>query len=279
MTTETRPAAATQAPDLDAVKAKQQQMWASGDFDRVAAHITMVGELLCEAVDLHPGKKVLDVATGSCNTALAAARRFCTVTGVDYVPALVERARTRAECERLDVDFRVGDAEALDFPDGSFDVVLSTFGVMFAPNQEKAAGELLRVCRPGGKIGLSNWTPDGFLGELFALNASYVTPPPGVKPATLWGTEQRLQELLGGGVSSLEVKRREWVFRYPSVEEWIEHWRRYFGPTYRAFAAQDDAGKEALARDMAELANRHNRSGDGSMVVPGYYLEVVATRA
>jgi ubiquinone/menaquinone biosynthesis C-methylase UbiE len=268
----------SQAPDLAAIKARQQQTWASGDFDRVAATITIVGELLCESVDVRPGHKVLDVATGSGNTAIAAARRFCHSTGVDYVPALLDRGRERSAAERLQINFVEGDAENIPFPDSSFDVVLSTFGSMFAPNQEKAASELLRVCKPGGKVGMANWTPDGFIGELFRVNGRHVPPPAGLKPPTLWGTEERLRELFGAGMASLAVKRRAFTFRYLSADHWIEFWRQYYGPTLKAFAALDDAGKEALAYDMRELVARFNRSGDKTMIVPSDYLEVVVVK-
>lgn len=268
----------SQTPDLTAIKGRQQQTWASGDFDRVAATITIVGELLCEAVDVHPGQKVLDVATGSGNTAIAAARRFCDSTGVDYVPALLERGRARAATERLEINFTEGDAEDIPLPDASFDVVLTTFGSMFAPNQEKAASELLRVCNSGGKIGMANWTPDGFIGQLFRVNGRHVPPPAGVKPPTLWGTEERLRELFGDRVSSLTVNRRHFVFRYLSADHWIEFWRDYYGPTLKAFAALDEAGKAALAQDMRELVGRFNRSGNETMIVPSEYLEVVAVK-
>jgi ubiquinone/menaquinone biosynthesis C-methylase UbiE len=244
----------------------------------VAATITAVGEILCEAVDVMPGQKVLDVATGSGNTAIAAARRFCDSTGVDYVPALLERARTRAAAEMLDIRFTDGDAENIPLPDASFDVVLSTFGTMFAPNQEKAASELLRVCKPGGKIGMANWTPEGFIGELFRVNGRHVPPPAGVKPPTLWGSEERLRELFGDSISSLTVTRRDFVFRYLSADHWIEFWRNYYGPTLKSFAALDAAGQEALAQDMRELAARYNRSGNETMIVPAQYLEVIAVK-
>ena len=266
------------APDLTAVKGRQQRVWASGDFGMIATAITLVGELLCEAVDVRAGQRVLDVATGTGNTALAAARRFCDVTGVDYVPALLERGRERAAFERLPITFQEGDAESIPFPDASFDVVLSTFGAMFAPNQEQAARELLRVCRPGGKIGLANWTPEGWLGELFRINSRYVPPPPGLKPAVLWGSEARLRELFGDGITALHATRRTFVFRYHSPQHWLEYWRAYYGPTLAAFQALDAAGQEALARDLLDLVDRWNRSGDATMAVPGEYLEVVAVR-
>jgi ubiquinone/menaquinone biosynthesis C-methylase UbiE len=267
-----------QTPDLAAIKGRQQQTWASGDFDRIAATITMTGELLCEAVDVQPGQSVLDVATGSGNTAIAAARRFAHAAGVDYVPALVARGQERAACEKLTIDFKEGDAENIPYPDASFDAVLSTFGAMFAPNQERAASELLRVCKPGGKIGMANWTPEGFIGELFRVNARYVPPPAGLKPPVLWGKEERLRELFGDGISSLQVTRRTFQFRYMSADHWIDFWRTYYGPTFKTFAALDEASQDALAQDLRELVARYNRSGNGTMVVPSEYLEVVATK-
>ncbi len=268
----------TPMPDLAAIKARQQQTWATGDFAVVGSLITIVSEHLCEAVDLRAGWAVLDVATGSGNTALAAARRFCEVTGVDYVPALLERGRERAAAERLPVTFREGDAEALPFPDASFDAVLSTFGVMFAPDQEKAAAELLRVCRPGGKIGLANWTPDGWAGQMFRTVGQHVPPPPGLKPPPLWGTEERLRELFGDRISSLDVSRRTFVQRFRSPQHWLEVFRTYFGPVMRAFDAVGPQGEEALARDLLALVERFNRSGDATAVFPSEYLEAVATR-
>src|SRR5262245_41467689 len=210
----------SQAPDLTAIKARQQQTWAAGDFAEVATTLTLVSELLCEAVDLHAGARVLDVATGSGNTAIAAARRFCDVLAVDYVPALLERGRERAAAERLAVDFREGDAEALPCPDGAFDAVLSTYGVMFAPNQPQAAAELLRVCRPGGTIGLVHWTSDGFIGEMFRVGGRHVPPPAGLASPMRWGDEGGLHELFGDGISELRLTRRAHVFRYRSAEHW-----------------------------------------------------------
>jgi ubiquinone/menaquinone biosynthesis C-methylase UbiE len=265
--------------DLAAVKQRQQQTWASGDFAAVGARALLMSELLCEAVDLHGGERVLDVATGSGNTALAAARRFGAVTGVDYVPALLERGRIRADAEGLPVTFQAGDAEALPFPDASFDVVLSTFGVMFAPNQPLAAAELLRVCRPGGRIGLTNWTPDGFAGELFRCTTQYLPPPPGLAPPTRWGTNEGLRALFGDGVTELTITPRAHVFRYPSPQHWIDFFRTYFGPTRHAFAALDATGQAALERDLLALLDRCNRADDGTLVVPSDYLEVVASRA
>src|SRR5215210_6287956 len=206
-----------QPPDLAEIKKRQQRAWASGDYTVFGAALLIISELLCEAVNLRPSEKVLDVATGSGNTALAAARRFCEVTGIDYVPALLERGRERAAAERLEIAFQEGDAEDIPFPDASFDVVLSTVGVMFAPDQKKAAGELLRVCRPGGMIGLANWTPESFAGEMPGVFGRYVPPPSGLDPPTLWGTEERVRELLGGGVAGLQTARRSFVFRYRSV--------------------------------------------------------------
>lgn len=271
-------ATAPHRPDVAAVKERQQEAWASGDYAMIGAKLVVVSEELCEAVDLHPRRQVLDVATGSGNTALAGARRFCAATGIDYVPALLERGRVRAEAEGLRVDFREGDAEDLPFPEASFDYVLSTFGVMFAPDQERAAGELLRVCRPGGRIGLSCWTPDGFAGEMFRIIGTHAPPPPGVASPFAWGTEGRIQELFDGGVGRLETTRRVFVFRYPSARYYVDFMRSYFGPLHKAFNSLDEDGREKLERDLIELIGRLNRSGDETMIVPGEYLQTVAVR-
>ena len=266
-----------QAPNLTAIKDRQQKTWTSGDYARIGNILVIIGELLCEAVDVRAGDKILDVATGSGNTAISAARRFCEATGIDYVPELIEHARKRAEVEGLEITFGVGDAEDLPYPDASFDVVLSTLGVMFAPDQEKAAKELLRICRPGGKIGLANWTPDGFVGNMFRIHSKHVPPPPGIKPPPLWGTEEQLRELLGEGVASLEVRRRHYVWRYPSGH-FVEHFRSYYGPTLKAFESLDSDGQEALAKDLEELLEHWNTSGDATLIMPSDYLEVVAVR-
>ena len=263
---------------LEAIKEKQQKTWASGNYAVIGNSLVIMGELLCEAVDMRSGQKVLDVATGSGNTAISAAWRYCDVTGIDYVPELIEQAKERAGAERLEIAFEVGDAENLPYPDASFDVVLSTLGVMFAPDQEKTAGELLRVCKPGGKIGLANWTPDGFVGNMFRTVGKHFPPPPGIKPPPLWGTEERLEELFGRKISSLEITRRSYLFRYLSAEHFIEVFRTYYGPVHKAFESLDAAGRDALAGDLEELLNSWNTSGDETVVVPSEYLEVVAVR-
>lgn len=267
------------APDLGAIKDRQQMTWSSGDFARIGNKIVIVSELLCEAVDMHAGVKVLDVATGAGNTAISAARRFGDTTGLDYVPELIEQARRRAEAEGLEITFEVGDAENLPYEDASFDVVLSTFGVMFAPDQEKTAGELLRACKPGGKIGLANWTPYGFIGQLFKTIGKHVPPPSGLRPPPLWGTEERLHELMGEETFNLEATRRTFTWRYPSAKAFVENFRDYYGPTLKAFEALESTGQdEALALDFEELIGEWNMSGDETVVVPSYYLEVVASR-
>jgi SAM-dependent methyltransferase len=263
------------AVDLAAVKGKQQAAWAAGDYAVIGTTLQIVGESLCEALDLRAGQRVLDVAAGNGNATLAAARRWCDVTSTDYVGALLERARARASAEGLAVQFEQADAENLQVEDASFDVVLSTFGVMFTPNQEQAASELARVCKPGGKIGLANWTPASFIGEVFKLMGRYIPPAPGVRSPALWGTEERLRELFGGRIASLQAPRRNFIFRYRSPRHWLDTFRTYYGPMQKAFAALDAGKQESLAEDLLGLAQRLNRATDGAMVVPGEYLEVV----
>jgi SAM-dependent methyltransferase len=268
----------TAQPDLAAVKARQQQMWASGNYAAVAARIVPMAEHLAEAAGLRPGDRVLDVATGSGNAALAAARYGCEVTGIDYVPGLLERGQARAAAEGLAVAFAEGDAERLDFPDASFDAVLSCLGVMFAPDQERAAAELVRVCRPGGTIGLVNWTPSGFIGQLLKTVGKHVPPPAGVRSPALWGTEERLRELLGDAVSRLEITPRTFVFRFRSPEEFAGFFRDQYGPTHKAFAALDEAGRQRLWDDLTALARAHDSEQGLTVAMPSEYLEVVATR-
>ncbi|HEX7952076.1 MAG TPA: class I SAM-dependent methyltransferase [Burkholderiales bacterium] len=274
---ENRPAAAAQ-PDLKALKARQQVAWGSGDYALIGTTLQIVGEQLCEALDLRSGQKVLDVAAGNGNVSLAAARRWCEVVASDYVPALLERARERATGERLKMEFREADAEALPFADASFDAVVSTFGVMFTPDQERAAAELARVCRPGGKIGLANWTPEGFIGQLFKTIGKHLPPPAGAKSPALWGTRARIDEMFGSK-GTVQSTARHFVFRYRSPAHWMEVFRTYYGPVLKAFAALDAAGQAALERDLLDLIERFNRSGDATMVVPGEYLEIVVTRS
>ena len=270
--------AAPARPDLGALKAQQRGAWASGDYAVVGTTLQIVGETLCEALDLRAGARVLDVAAGNGNASLAAARRWCEVVASDYVPALLERARERAAAERLPLQFQEADAEALPFPEASFDAVISTFGVMFVADPPRAAAELLRVCKPGGRIGLANWTPEGFIGQLFKTIGRHRPPPAGAPSPALWGTRARLTELFETGAATLTAAERQFVFRYRSPEHWLEVFRNYYGPTLKAFHALDAAGQAALTRDLLALIDRFNRSGDGTMVVPGEYLEVVITR-
>lgn len=271
-------ASATPTVDYGAIKTRQQATWSSGDYAVIGTTLTLTGELLCEAVDLRPDQRVLDVAAGNGNATLAAARRWADVTSTDYVPALLARGSERAVAEHLSITFQEADAEQLPFADGSFDVVLSVFGVMFTPNQEQAAREMLRVCRSGGKIGLANWTPDGFIGQLFRTIGKHVPPPAGLKPPALWGTEARLHELWGDQISALVANRRMFVLRYRSAHHWLDVFRTYYGPVLKAFAALDADGQAALSHDLIELLHRFNRAGNEAMIVPSEYLEVVATR-
>ena len=263
--------------DLTAVKAKQQVAWGSGDYAVVGTTLQIVGEMLCEAVDLRSGQQVLDVAAGNGNATLAAARRFADVTSTDYVGALLERGKERAKAERLPVKFQEADAEDLPFADASFDAVLSTFGVMFTPHQERAARELMRVCKPGGKIGLANWTPEGFIGQLFKTLGKYVPPAPGVKSPALWGTAAHL-EMLFGTAGSVSATGRHFAFRYKSPEHMLEIFRTYYGPVLKAFAAITAEQRMGLEADILALMARMNTAKDGTLVVQSEYLEVVVTK-
>jgi ubiquinone/menaquinone biosynthesis C-methylase UbiE len=266
------------AIDLGAVKSRQQAAWASGDYAIIGTTLQIVGETLCEAMDLRPGSRVLDVAAGNGNATLAAARRYCNVVSTDYVPALLEKGRERAAAEGLSVDFRTADAEQLPFDDGAFDVTLSVFGVMFTPDHARAAHELARVTRPGGTIGLASWTPDSFIGEMFKTLGRYIAPPPGLKPPSLWGTPEHLRALFGPAIADMRAERRTYNFRYRSVDHFIDVFRTYYGPVHKAFLALPPEQQEHLANDLRELTGRLSRGGD-TMVVPSDYLEVVITRA
>ena len=268
----------TAQPDLGAVKVRQQATWSSGDYAVVGTTLQIVGEQLCEALDVRAGQKVLDVAAGNGNASLAAARRWCDVTATDYVPALLGRARERAAADRLQIEFREADAEALPFQDSSFDAVVSTFGVMFTPDQDKAAAELIRVCRPGGKVGLANWTPEGFIGQIFKTIGKHLPPPAGVKSPALWGTKARIHEMFETQASSIHIESRNFVFRYRSPEHWLQIFKTYYGPMLKAFAAVESSAQAALASDIMAQIERFNRSGDAGMVVPSEYLEIVVTR-
>jgi len=261
-----------------AIKARQQAMWASGDFAVIGATLQIVGELLNEAADVRAIHRVLDVAAGNGNATLAAARRFASVTSTDYVPALLERGRRRADAERFaNVTFDVADAEALPYRDASFDVVLSTFGVMFAPNHQRAAAELMRVCRLGGRIGLANWTPAGFIGRLLRVVAGYVPPTPEVQSPLLWGTDAHVRELFPGAMK-IEHTTRTFAFRYRSPEHWVEVFRNFYGPTHMAFLALDADGQAALEADLVALLRSQDLGGGNGLVVPGEYLETVITK-
>ncbi|GAA3940214.1 class I SAM-dependent methyltransferase [Actinoplanes auranticolor] len=263
---------------LEGIKARQQKTWASGDYGAVAALIQPISEALVQAADLSAGSRVVDVATGTGNAAIAAARCLCTVTGIDYVPELLDRGRARAAAEHLEVGFAEGDAEALPGRDGEFDAVLSVVGVMFAPDQERAAAELTRVCRPGGTIALANWTPDGFIGELFRTVGRRVPPPPGVRAPVEWGHEPRLRELFGDRVRDLRVTRREFVFRFASPEAFADYFRAHYGPTLKAFEALDEDHGKLLYADLVDLISRYDVATDGTTRVPSAYVEVLATR-
>jgi SAM-dependent methyltransferase len=266
------------APDLAAIKQRQQVTWASGDFSVIGVTLQIVGESLAEAADIRAHESVIDIAAGNGNATLAAARRFANVTSTDYVPALLEKGRARAVVEGLFVDFREADAEALPFADASFDAALSTFGVMFTPDHARAASEMLRVVRGGGRIGMANWTPEGFVGQLFKTIGRHLPPPAGLKPPSLWGTEDYLRQLFSSEASAMHVERKLFNFRYASAAHMLQMFRDYYGPVHKAFAALGPDAGRALEQDMLQLLERLNTAGPDSLVVPGEYLEVVVTR-
>ncbi|MBA3628073.1 MAG: class I SAM-dependent methyltransferase [Actinobacteria bacterium] len=264
--------------DFSKVKQQQKDAWESGDLGMFSKTIVLVSELLCEAVDLRSNQKVLDVAAGTGNTAIAAARRWCDVTAVDFVQGLLEQARRRAEVEAFSISVAQGDAENLPFKDSSFDVVLSTFGSMFAPNQERTAVELLRVCRPGGKVGMTNFPPDSFAGEFFRAMARHAPPPRGIKPSVLWGLEDRLHDLFGAGASSIDLRRRTFFFRYASPQHWLDVFRTYFGPVRSAFQTLDTARAERLSTQLLNVVGHFNQATDGTVVAPCDYVEIVVLK-
>ena len=270
--------ASTPAIDLAAVKTRQQAAWSTGNYAVVGTTLQIVGENLCEALDLRSGQRVVDVAAGNGNATLAAARRFCEVTSTDYVASLLESGQLRALAEGHTIRFQEADAENLPFPDASFDAVMSTFGVMFTPDHEKAASELARVCKPGGRIGLANWTPESFIGRLFKTIGKYIPPAPGVKSPGLWGTKARLEELFDRTAKEIRAESRQFTFRYRSPEHWIEVFRAYYGPMNKTYGALDTGKQAAFTRDVLALMERDNRSGDGTLVLPSEYLEVVIAR-
>jgi SAM-dependent methyltransferase len=265
--------------DLGAIKTRQQATWSSGDFGRVGVTLQIVGETLCVAADINAGERVLDVAAGNGNASLAAARRFARVTSTDYVPELLDQGRRRAEADGLDMVFQVADAEALPFEDGSFDAVLSTFGVMFAPDQERAASELVRVVKAGGRIGMANWTPEGFMGDLFRTMGRFVPPPAGLRSPMAWGSPDQLAELFGSSAADITTQRRIFEFRYQSADHWVEFFRAFYGPTHKAFAALDADRQGELRVALRDLLGAWDVNPGGPLVVPGEYLEVVVTTA
>lgn len=267
------------APQFDAIKGKQRAAWSSGDYSVVGSTLQIVGETLCERLDLRAGQRVIDVAAGNGNVSLAAARRYCDVTSTDYVPALLERGRARAEADGLDIAFREADAEALPFDDGAFDVVTSSFGVMFAPDQETSARELLRVCRSGGKIGLANWTPESFIGRLFKVIGKYVPPAPGLSSPALWGTRKRISTLFGAKAACIDFAECSFAWRYRSAEHWLAVWRSIYGPLQKAFDSLSENDRECFSDDLIALIEECNAAEDGTMVVHSDYLEIIITKS
>ncbi len=272
------PPGGASAPDFEAIKKRQQATWSSGDYAVIGTTLQIVGETLAEFADVRAGEQVLDVAAGNGNATLAAARRFAAVTSTDYVPELLERGRARASAEGLQVAFQTADVENLPYADATFDVVLSTFGVMFTPDHERAAREMLRVVRSGGRIGLANWTPNGFLGELFRLIGQYAPPPAGFRSPMLWGNEPHIVALFGTQAADIRIARRTFNFRYRSAQHWVDVFREFYGPTYKAFLSLEPSRQRALEQDLRALLERHDVAGGGSLVVPGEYLDIVIVK-
>ena len=275
----TATAQAILTPDYTAIKAKQNAAWASGDYARIGTTLQIVGENLAEAMDPTPGSSILDVAAGNGNATLAFARRWCDVTSTDYVDALLARGRARAEAEGQNLTFRIADAEQLPFDDASFDAVVSTFGVMFTPDQAKAASELLRVCRPGGMIGMANWTPEGFIGQVFKTLGKHIAPPAGVTSPALWGTRQFIEQHFGPKARHISFESRVFVFRYRSPEHFMDMFRTYYGPMHKAFLALNQAGQSALAKDLNATIASLNTASDGSMRVPSAFAQILISKA
>jgi ubiquinone/menaquinone biosynthesis C-methylase UbiE len=272
------PAAEKPTPDLKGLKTKQQTAWSSGDYAVIGTTLQIVGEQLAEALDLRAGQTVLDVAAGNGNVTLAAARRWCEVTSTDYVESLLARGHKRAEAEGLQAKFQIADAENLPFADGAFDAVVSTFGAMFSPDQDRTAAEMIRVCRSGGRIGLANWTPEGFVGQMFKTIGKHLPPPAGAKSPLVWGTRSWLDATFAGAASKIDSQPRSFIFRYRSAQHFLDTFRTYYGPMLKAFEAVDAAGRKALASDLIDLVGGFNTSGDETIVVPGEYLEVVIAK-
>jgi SAM-dependent methyltransferase len=264
--------------DFTAIKQRQQATWGSGDYAAIGTTLQIVGETLAEAADVRADQIVLDVAAGNGNASLAAARRYAIVTSTDYVQSLLDKGRARAEAEALQIRFDLADAEALPYADASFDVVLSTFGVMFTPDHRRAASEMLRVLRPGGRIAMANWTPGGFIGRLFKVIGAHVSPPAGVQPPSLWGNESHIVELFGPQAAQIRCERRHFNFRYRSAAHFVQVFRDLYGPTHKAFASLDAAGAQSLQRGITSLLDELNVGGAGSLVVPSEYLEIVVTK-
>ncbi|WP_428675326.1 class I SAM-dependent methyltransferase [Reyranella sp.] len=276
MTTMTQ---STPAPDYAAIKSKQNAAWASGDYAKIGTTLQIVGESLAEAMDLWPSSKVLDVAAGNGNATLAFARRWCNVTSTDYVDGLLARSRSRADAEALDVAYQMADAEQLPFADGAFDAVVSTFGVMFTPNQPKAASELLRTCRSGGMIGMANWTPDGFIGQVFKTLGKHIAPPAGVSSPAIWGTRPWIEQSFGPHARNIAIQDKAFVFRYRSPDHFVDVFRTFYGPVHKAFLALDPAGQMVLADDLRTTVAQFNTAKDGSMRVPSAYAEIIIDKA